>query len=311
MKRRRIAIGTSLLAVALCFPAFAQEEEPAVSDPAEEEGGGIEPAEEGMEGIEPEEPEEAAPSDEALTPTEADVQPTAPTVSAGPETEEKPEEGWKDIVVIPRKTVLKGGRVELIPYFSTTLNDNLIQHYALGGEINYFLTDILSVGVSGQYYFKNVLNEEFYTRYHFDRVPSLNKYLYSFGAHFSYVPVYGKFAILNDRIIHFEGFVSGGFGVSGTEVIPRDYQFEPFTNSFSLTFLLPELGGRVFLTRWMAIHFSYRNYLVLDKFEPTPRVDEEPEIARQNGESRLITNMMFNMGVSFFFPMNFKYTTFR
>jgi len=119
------------------------------------------------------------------------------------------------------------------------------------------------------------------------------------------------FAIFNNQIIHFEGFVSGGFGISGTEVIPRDYRNEPFTNAASLTFLLPELGARFFITKWLAVHFSYRNHLVLDKFEASPRNETKADIAKEKADSRLIANMMFNMGVSFFFPMDFKYTTFR
>ena len=285
------------------------EEEPGAEPGAEAMEEGAEGAE-GTEGLEPDLPTEPAPSDEALETKASDVAPTTPLLTTGP-TKTKSQDSWKDIVVIPRKTFLKRGRVELKPIFSMTINDNLIQHYAVGGEVNYFLTDILSIGVSGLYYFKNVLDSEFATRYHLGRVPSLNKYIYSAGAHFSYVPVYGKFAIFNNQIIHFEGFVSGGFGISGTEVIPRDYRNEPFTNAASLTFLLPELGARFFLTKWMAVNFSYRNHLVLDKFESSPRDDREAAVAKEKADSRLIANMMFNMGVSFFFPMDFKYTTFR
>ncbi|HVT07363.1 MAG TPA: hypothetical protein VHO67_07885, partial [Polyangia bacterium] len=39
---------------------------------------------------------------------------------------------WKDIVVIPRKAFLKGGRLELQPFSGITINDNLIRHYVFG-----------------------------------------------------------------------------------------------------------------------------------------------------------------------------------
>src|SRR5262249_14691177 len=54
---------------------------------------------------------------------------------------------WQDIVVVPRKAFLKGGRVELQPFTGVTINDNLIRHYVFGADINYFLTDALWVGV--------------------------------------------------------------------------------------------------------------------------------------------------------------------
>src|SRR5436190_5744582 len=39
---------------------------------------------------------------------------------------------WQDIVVIPRKRFLKGGRLELSPFVGTSINDILIQHYVFG-----------------------------------------------------------------------------------------------------------------------------------------------------------------------------------
>src|SRR5688572_12810710 len=56
---------------------------------------------------------------------------------------------WSDIVTVIRKPFLKLHRVELLPMFGTTMNDNMIRHYSFGAEINYYLTDVLSVGVEG------------------------------------------------------------------------------------------------------------------------------------------------------------------
>ena len=56
---------------------------------------------------------------------------------------------WQDIVVVPRKAFLKGGRLELAPFAGITVNDNLIRHYVFGVDLNYFLTDALWVGAPG------------------------------------------------------------------------------------------------------------------------------------------------------------------
>jgi anti-sigma regulatory factor (Ser/Thr protein kinase) len=32
------------------------------------------------------------------------------------------------------------------------MNDNMVRHYAIGGELAYYLTDVLAVGVEGLYY---------------------------------------------------------------------------------------------------------------------------------------------------------------
>src|SRR6266540_800115 len=59
---------------------------------------------------------------------------------------------WQDIVVVVRKPFLKMNRLELMPSVGITINDNMIQHYELNGQINYYLTDVLAVGVEGQYF---------------------------------------------------------------------------------------------------------------------------------------------------------------
>jgi len=304
-----------VLVLALAIPVYAQEE------PEGEEATPTETPEgtpEGGDGL-PAEPTAAPPTDDLLKPKAADVAPTTPILTKGAIGKESPET-WKDIVVIPRKPFLKQNRVELTPFFAMTMNDNVIQHFALGGEVNYFLTDILSIGVSGMYYFKNILDQEFYTRYHFHRVPSLNKYKYTTALNFAYVPIYGKFTLFNRKILHFEVFATAGVGLSGTEVIPRDYRFDPFKNNTTLTFPLG-LGGRLFLTRWMAIQVAFRSYIMLDKFEPSSRGcpdnnitctgEEEADYAKSRAKIDIVNNMMFNIGFSFFLPTDFKYTTFR
>jgi len=41
---------------------------------------------------------------------------------------------WQDIMVVKRKPFLKMNRLELMPMFAMTLNDNMIQHYASTGR---------------------------------------------------------------------------------------------------------------------------------------------------------------------------------
>lgn len=314
MTKRCTATLCWLLVLALAIPALAQEggEEGAGEDAGDTAGETAPGAEEPLPGDAPE-PEAAAPTDADLTPTKSDVAPTAPVLTAGRRPESR--ETWKDIVVIPRKPFLKRGRIELMPLFSTTMNDNLIHHMALGAEINYYLTDILSIGLQGMYYFKNVLDQEFFTRYHFERVPSLNKYIYTAALNFSYVPINGKFNLFNNQIFHYEVFVTAGVGISGTEIIPRDYRYEAFTNPVTLTFPVG-MGGRLFITKWLAVQIAFRSYIMLDKFEPSQRGSNpdpgiEVEQAKKDAKTDIVNNMMFNAGFCFFFPMDFKYTTFR
>ena len=57
-----------------------------------------------------------------------------------------------------------------------------------------------------------------------------------------------------------------------------------------------------------------RDYIFIDKFEPTNRevgMNDTAELAKKNADSSFINNVMFQIGISFWLPTSFEYTTFR
>jgi outer membrane beta-barrel protein len=214
--------------------------------------------------------------------------------------------------VVVRKPFLKVRRTELNPFVSTTMNDNMITHYGLGGEFAYYLTDVLAVGVEGQYYVHN-FNEPFdLVARQARRLPTVNQYNWSAALNFHYVPVYGKFAVLDRRLVAWEVYFTAGIGAGQSEVIPRDTKFPGFTNLL----IQPNLGAsmRFFLAKWLTINLGIRDYLFIDKFEPTNRavgMNDTASEAKDNADSAFINNIMFQIGVSFWLPTSFEYTTFR
>ncbi len=119
---------------------------------------------------------------------------------------------WKDILVVVRKPFLKAHRTELYPMVGTTMNDNMIRHYTLGGEISYFLTDVLAIGVEGQYYIDTFREPFDLVARQARRLPTVNKYNWSGALNFHYVPVYGKFAILDRKLVTWEVQFTAGIG---------------------------------------------------------------------------------------------------
>ncbi|MEM6732902.1 MAG: hypothetical protein AAF658_15205, partial [Myxococcota bacterium] len=55
------------------------------------------------------------------------------------------------IKAVPRKAVLKKGRIELAPFASLSMNDAFYQHLAIGGSITYFPHDSFGFGVGVDY----------------------------------------------------------------------------------------------------------------------------------------------------------------
>src|SRR5262245_21652735 len=82
----------------------------------------------------------AAPADSGqAAPAGGEAAPAEPPAEGGEAALPGEEEGankpkppttlsWQDIVVVPRKAFLKGGRLEMAPFAGVSINDNLIRH---------------------------------------------------------------------------------------------------------------------------------------------------------------------------------------
>ena len=219
---------------------------------------------------------------------------------------------WQDIVVVIRKPFLKVRRAELNPFVGTTMNDNMIRHYTVGGEFAYYLTDVLAVGVEGMYYAHAFQEPYDLVARQARRLPTLNAYKWSTALDFHYVPIYGKFAILDHALVTWESYFTAGIGAGQSEVIPRDTKFPGFSNLL----IMPNVGAsmRFFVAKWMTINIGIRDYIFYDHFEPRNRSETmfaTAQDAKDHAEGSLINSLMFQIGISFWVPKSFEYTTFR
>jgi outer membrane beta-barrel protein len=213
---------------------------------------------------------------------------------------------WQDIVVVPRKPFLKGGRLELAPFTGISINDNLIRHFAFGADINYFLSDVFWVGVQGEYFVKSLTEREDLIGLQYNRIPTLNRYLYGAAFNLGYVPIYGKFALFNKTIIPWEIYASAGIGWTRSEIIPRNPGNLGWTND--LLTANAAAGTRFFLFDWLTVNFAVRDYIMPDKFEPTNRVASDTVAAlKARADSKLVQNVMFYAGVGMYLPGKFQY----
>jgi hypothetical protein len=115
-------------------------------------------------------PAETAPPPAPDTPIE---QPPPPT---GDQATAPRSKSWEDIVVVPRKAFLKSGRLELAPFTGITINDVLIRHYSFGGDLNFYLTDVFSIGLEGQYFVKERSQRESLVGLQLKPNPTNNRY---------------------------------------------------------------------------------------------------------------------------------------
>jgi outer membrane beta-barrel protein len=289
--------------------AIAQDEEPEMTFDEEETGD----EEEGMtfeEGEEGEEGEEEPEPEPDLDPEpEPELDPDGDSNAGDAAGTEVEAVSWQDIVVVVRKPFLKVSRIEIQPNIGITMNDNIIRHYQFSGAVNYFLTDVLAVGVEGQYYVKSLREPFDLVARQARRLPTVNQYNFGAALNFHYVPIYGKFAVLDKHIISWETALTAGVGFTQSQVIPRDPALQTFKNNL----ITPNVGAsmRFFISRFLTVNAGIRDYVFVDNFESVNRTEPNGSIAKENADSALVNNIMFQAGVSFWFPMSFEYTTFR
>ena len=187
------------------------------------------------------------------------------------------------IWVMQRRPFLKAGRIELFPEFSSNTNDPLISLYQVGGGLRYHLDEVMSIGLRGGYTigaesagFEKVIED-------YQVFPQVSRPNWYATAIFSYVPIYGKFSLFGTWIVPWEIQANAGLGWIQT------YLDGHYTASIGIS-------QRLFLSRWLTMHFGIEDQIYQESYQPEPRI---------------LNQLMATVGFSFFFPMDFEYRELR
>lgn len=324
MKNTRIGLFAAALLCVAPGLTWAQQKKPAAEEKAPAEGAAGEGAAgegaegEGGEGIPGDELPEGLPGGEGL----GDICQIDPAACPKLDMDKEAEKDLKEqIYAVQQIFALRVRRFEVNPYWGVTLNDQFVSHPGPGIALNYYITNVLAVGLNGQYYRPFNVDSEFNAQVRRSArvgVP-LTEYDWAAALNFTYVPAYGKFAGFQDFIFHYDAYVVGGVGAISTRPIPvidpdnRNFEFEP-----KLAFNAG-IGLRIFFNRWFAAVLEVRDYVFNDKLENTAcgrnSVDcgsQLPASELQDkdtwfGESRLTNNVQAQIGFSIFLPFSFEY----
>jgi outer membrane beta-barrel protein len=221
------------------------------------------------------------------------------------------KESIEKIYAVQRMYVLRNGRFELAPSIGDTFNDQYVTHPSLGAGLNYWITNVLAVGVNFLWY--QGIESESKLNFAIRRAARLAVPIteYQLGAHlnFTYVPIYGKFELFNDAIFQWDAYLVGGVGVLRTRPVAV---IDPAVRTFDFDWRVAfnaGIGLRVFVTKWLAVFGELRDYLYMEKLENlqvslSARGQEATWIDQK---STLTNNVTVALGFSMFFPFTFDY----
>lgn len=229
-----------------------------------------------------------------------------------PQREQRAKEVAEEIYAVQRIYALRNGRLELAPSLSATLNDQYVSHKAVGGALNYWISNVLAIGVNILWY--QGLESDSALNFHIRRSTRLAVPIteYQLGAHlnFQYVPIYGKFSMFSEYIFQWDAYLLGGVGMMRTRPFAVvDPAIRTFNFDFRVAFNAG-LGIRVFITRYLTVFAEIRDYMYLEKLENRNvglGTDREKETTWLADQATLTHNVAAQVGLSLFFPFTFNY----
>lgn len=213
---------------------------------------------------------------------------------------------------------LRRFRFEINPYFGLTMNDQFVAHNGPGLALNFYVNNVMAVGVNGNFYLglNSPSNFNFQTSRAARVGIPITEYAWNANANFTYVPAYGKFAGFGDFIFHYDLYVLGGVGAIASRPIAvvdpdnRTFEYKP-----RLSF---HVGGglRIFLNRWFAVVAELSDYIFLDELE-NPKIEpgrdtdgisfaQKPATWTAK-EASFTNNVQAQVGFSVFLPFTWEY----
>ncbi|WP_375766506.1 outer membrane beta-barrel domain-containing protein [Archangium gephyra] len=191
---------------------------------------------------------------------------------------------------------LKQGRFEFSPSATLSIKDAFFSKYILGGTLTYHPTETLGLSLRAGYSLNTVASAaqictfsgEGTTTTRGCRRPSYEELdgeapgqlTLMGGVDVQWAPIYGKISLLAEQFLHFDLY-----GVAGATAV----QYRGPAKTAELT------GGgnvgvgmRFFLNRWVTVRTEFRDLIYVEK--------------ALNPSTTLRNQLLFELGVSFFFP---------
>jgi outer membrane beta-barrel protein len=257
-----------------------------LSTPAEPEKKGEEQKPAEAPGLDLSKPPEAKPSEPAARPEAKKAEEQKPAAGS-PLAAQDVALGDK-VKAVQRKGFLKRGRFEIAPIFALSVNDAFYQKFGGGLRLAYSLQDTFALAVRGTYYTpyrteyvregklafqSQLLSSQLYRQVMVDGVWS---------------PIYGKASFLEKSIVHFDLYLSAGFGLvwSATSFAPRDEG----------PHLATDFGG--------GVRFYPKSWLAFELGLLATLYNDQPILSVPGTVQKVF---VANVGLSFFLPPSFDY----
>ena len=208
----------------------------------------------------------------------------------------------EDGPAVRRKLLYRSTRLEVAPLVGITLADAYNRNVIVGANVGFHLTNELSISATGGYglaqsgtSLRDNIEETLSGRDSFRNINySYIKWLV--GVEGAYVPLYGKFSLLNSLIVDYDVHLIGGVSFVGEGAINAS-SGQSVDSSIAGNSVAPTvgIGTRFYFGDMFALTMDVRDYI----FSRTL-------VRRTSSEQELTNNLMASIGISFFLPGEVK-----
>ena len=166
--------------------------------------------------------------------------------------------GRRDVAVVQKRLFTKDGRAEVSLFSGIIPNDPFLTYIPVGGRFNYYFVESIALEVAGAFVgdalqVDSELTEFLKNNKSIDaNVDLLDIQIWRAGASVVWSPFYGKLALLQRKLSHFDINVAAGFGVVQTDSPNEDrtgveskYKAEGIVGGGLKVFLTPDFSLRV------------------------------------------------------------------
>lgn len=218
-------------------------------------------------------------------------------VAAEPRTGKRGDELEDRIPAVSGSLFLKDGRHEFAPVFDMSLADAFRQKYMGGLTYTYHVTEHWAATARVAYTLGTTTSPAVQVcetaatcrspnDAELDALPGNLRLVSGVMAEFS--PIYGKINFIAEKVLHFDLYATAGVGLASYGLVLADGDRSGMSPSLMLG-----VGQRYFVNEWIAVKLELLDMIW---FQPTAKADTQPN-----------NQLMFTLGVSFFFPTSFSY----
>ena len=204
-----------------------------------------------------------------------------PTGEARAQSDEAEASEEMPIRVIQRRPNLRTGRFEVTALGGDGLADTMFNHAAVTGSGRYHINEFWSLAGSYSHHFGETspLFDEVTDR--FELFPERSIVEWSAGVDVGWTPVFGKFALVESYILHFDMTLLLG----GAAVVTSRSPDPKFGASAGIS-------TRLYLSPWLALTGEVRDQIYVENY---------------NAGDEIVNHVLAQAGFSIFFPFEYAY----